>query len=127
MTETTAVVVGGTSGIGLAPARRLHALGATVHIVGRGRQRLDDLTGTDPALLGHQADGGDREQITAVLAAIGRIDWLLLTLSGSEGPGPSADLDLTMLRRAFEAKFWAHLTTVQAALPHLSPTGSITL
>jgi NAD(P)-dependent dehydrogenase (short-subunit alcohol dehydrogenase family) len=32
-----------------------------------------------------------------------------------------------MLRRAFDAKFWAHITTIQAALPHLAADGSITL
>lgn len=127
MTDSTALVVGGTSGIGLATARRLHALGVTVHIVGRDKRRLDAVTATDPALTGHQADGGKHEQITAVLEAIGRIDWLVLTLSGSDGPGPIADLDLDMLRRAFDAKLWAHLTVLQAALPHLTPTGSITL
>ena len=32
-----------------------------------------------------------------------------------------------MLRRAFDAKFWGHITTIQAVLPHLAPSGSITL
>src|SRR5580658_4763866 len=32
-----------------------------------------------------------------------------------------------MLRRAFDAKFWGHITTIQAVLPHLAPAGSITL
>jgi NAD(P)-dependent dehydrogenase (short-subunit alcohol dehydrogenase family) len=125
--ENTALVVGGTSGIGLATARRLHSLGAAVHVVGRGKQRLDEVAETDPALTGHQADGGNRAEIEAVVEAIGRVDWLIVTLSGSEGPGAIADLDLGMLRRAFDAKFWAHLTTIQAALPRLAPTGSITL
>jgi NAD(P)-dependent dehydrogenase (short-subunit alcohol dehydrogenase family) len=127
MSERTALVVGGTSGIGLATARRLHARGATVHIVGRGRQRLDDLATTDPELIGHRADGGNRDEITAVIETVGRIDWLIVTLSGREGPGALAELDLSVLRRAFDAKFWGHLTTVQAALPHLASTGSITL
>lgn len=127
MNHRTALVVGGTSGIGLATARRLHTLGATVHIVGRGKERLDDLAATDPGLTGHRADGSNRSEITAVVEAIGRIDWLIITLSGSEGPGPIADLDLGMLRRAFDAKFWGHITTIQAALPHLAPTSSITL
>jgi NAD(P)-dependent dehydrogenase (short-subunit alcohol dehydrogenase family) len=127
MTEHTALVVGGTSGIGLATARRLHARGETVHIVGRGKERLDAVAATDPALIGHQADGADRDAITAVADTIGPIDWLIITLSGSDGPGPIADLDLAMLRRAFDAKFWGHITTLQAALPHLAPTGSITL
>jgi NAD(P)-dependent dehydrogenase (short-subunit alcohol dehydrogenase family) len=127
LSEKTALVVGGTSGIGLATARRLHALGATVHIAGRSKERLDAVAASDPALIGHRADGGDREEITGVIEAIGTIDWLVITLSGSEGPGPIADLDLNMLRRAFDAKFWGHITTIQAALPRLAPTGSITL
>ncbi|KJE20924.1 dehydrogenase of unknown specificity, short-chain alcohol dehydrogenase like [Frankia torreyi] len=127
MSEHTALVVGGTSGIGLATARRLRALGATVHVVGRDKRRLDGVAATDPGLIGHRADGGHRDEIAAVLAAVGRIDWLIITLGGSDGLGPIADLDLDLLRRAFDAKFWAHLTTIQAALPHLAPTGSITL
>jgi NAD(P)-dependent dehydrogenase (short-subunit alcohol dehydrogenase family) len=123
----TALVVGGTSGIGLATARQLSAAGARVHVAARGKERLDELAATDPALTGHQADGGDRLQMEAVAQAIGTVDWLIISLSGSEGAGPVADLDLEMLRRAFEAKFWAHLTTLQAVLPHLAADGSITL
>src|SRR4051795_8866691 len=101
MNDRTALVVGGTSGIGLATARRLHTLGATVHIIGRGKKRLDDLAATDPELIGHRADGSNHSEITAVVETIGRIDWLIITLSGSEGPGLITDLDLDMLRRAF--------------------------
>jgi NAD(P)-dependent dehydrogenase (short-subunit alcohol dehydrogenase family) len=127
VTARTALVVGGTSGIGLATARRLHGLGAEVHIAGRSQDRLARLAGTDPELIGHQADGGDREEIGALARAIGRIDWLVLTLSGGEGRGPIAELDLGSLRRAFDAKLWAQLTTVQTVLPQLAPDGSITL
>jgi NAD(P)-dependent dehydrogenase (short-subunit alcohol dehydrogenase family) len=37
------------------------------------------------------------------------------------------ELDLATLRRAFDAKFWAHLTTIQAVLPRLAEDASITL
>lgn len=127
MTEHTALIVGGTSGIGLATARRLHNLGATVHVAGRSKERLDAVTVTDPGITGHRADGSNRDEIAAVVEAIGRIDWLIIALSGNEGAGPVADLDLDMLRRAFDAKFWGHITTIRAALPRLAPTGSITL
>jgi NAD(P)-dependent dehydrogenase (short-subunit alcohol dehydrogenase family) len=124
---SNALVVGGTSGIGLATARRLRERGATVHIVGRNKERLDAVALSDPELVGHQADGADREAVAAVAETVGTVDWLVVTLSGSEGVGPFAALDLDMLRRAFDAKFWGHVTTVQAVLPRLAPTGSITL
>ena len=127
MSGRTALIVGGTSGIGLATARLMRAAGATAHIVGRSKERLDAAASSDPELVGHRADGGNREQITAVAEAVGSIDWLVVSLSGSEGIGPIDGLDLDMLRRAFDAKFWGHVTTIQAVLPRLAPDGSITL
>jgi NAD(P)-dependent dehydrogenase (short-subunit alcohol dehydrogenase family) len=121
MTESNALVVGGTSGIGLATARLLRRRGATVHVVGRTERPVD------PELIPHWADGGDPGQIAAVVDKVGTIDWLVVALSGAEGAGPIADLDVATLRRAFDGKFWAHLTTIRAALPRLAPTGSITL
>ncbi|HEX6359792.1 SDR family oxidoreductase [Actinophytocola sp.] len=123
---STALVVGGTSGVGLATARRLRAH-ATVHVVGRNSERLDSVALSDPELIGHQADGGDHRAITAVAETIGTIDWLVVTLGGTDGLGPIGTLDLDTLRHAFDAKFWGHVTTVQAVLPHLAPTGSITV
>ncbi|WP_018546592.1 SDR family oxidoreductase [Streptomyces sp. LaPpAH-108] len=127
MSQHTALVVGGTSGIGLATARLLAARGAAVHVVGRGKERLDGLAATDPVLVGHRADATDGDAIRAVAESIGTVDWLVLAASGGEGAGPLAELDLTVLRRAFDAKLWAHLATLQAVLPHLAPNGSITL
>jgi NAD(P)-dependent dehydrogenase (short-subunit alcohol dehydrogenase family) len=64
MTGRTALVVGGTSGIGLATARLLGAAGATVHIAGRGKERLDTVSSSDtnPNLTGTiiEADCGAR-------------------------------------------------------------------
>lgn len=70
MSGRTALVVGGTSGIGLATARLLRAGGATVHIAGRSKERLDQVAFTDPELIGHQADGGDRDEIAGVAEVV---------------------------------------------------------
>lgn len=65
MSQRTALVVGGTSGIGLATARLLQARGATVHIAGRSKERLDALAVTDAGLAGHRADAGNPDEMSA--------------------------------------------------------------
>ncbi|MET8997438.1 SDR family oxidoreductase [Amycolatopsis sp. NPDC004169] len=122
-----ALVAGGTSGIGLATARRLQQRGYDVHVTGRDKARLDDVASSDPELTGHQADGGDAEAMATLAGTLGTVDVLVVSLSGAEGMGPIDALDLAVLRQAFDAKFWAHLTTIQAVLPHLAADGSITL
>jgi len=49
-----------------------------------------------------------------VADVIGSIDWLVITLAGSEGTGPIEGLDLDVLRRAFDGKVLGHITTIQA-------------
>lgn len=127
MSDQIAVIVGGTSGIGLATALRLSAAGAAVHVVGRDPERLDDVIKKYPELIGHRADGADQDQMADLFDQIGHLDQLVVALSGSDGAGPLATLDLTRLRRSFDAKFWGHITTVKAALPRLAEDGSITL
>lgn len=126
MTEHTALVVGGTSGIGLATARLLANRGATVHITGRSESRLDAARAADSRLHAHRADGRSRADMNGVFEQVGTVDWLVLSMSSAAGGGPLADLDLDVLHYAFEAKFWGHLTTLQVALPHLATDGSVT-
>jgi NAD(P)-dependent dehydrogenase (short-subunit alcohol dehydrogenase family) len=127
MAQRNALVLGGTSGIGLATARQLRDRGAVVHIAGRDKRKLDAIAATDVDLIGHQADATNPAALDELVDAIGQVDWLVVTLSGAEGVGPVADLDLVVLRRAFDAKFWPHLTAIKAILPRLTADGSITL
>lgn len=123
----TALVVGGSSGIGLATAVQLHGRGYAVHAIGRDKTKLVQAAATVPGISTHVADAGSKHAVSAVASAIGPIDVLVVTVSGSEGAGPFGELDLAMLRHAFDAKFWAHVTTLQAVLPHLADDASITL
>ncbi len=126
-TTRTALVVGGTSGIGLATARRLSALGHAAHVAGRDPGRIAAVADAAPELVAHRVDGNDAPAVAALAAELAPLDALVITLSGSEGVGALAELDLASLRRAFEAKFWPTLTVLQAALPHLAEQASITL
>jgi NAD(P)-dependent dehydrogenase (short-subunit alcohol dehydrogenase family) len=126
-TTRTALVVGGTSGIGLATARRLAAAGATVHVASRDPAKVAAVADAAPELVAHRVDGNDRAAVTELAGSLTPIDALVLTISSSAGLGPLADLDLAELRKGFDEKLIAMLTVLQAALPHLAERASITL
>ncbi len=121
------VVLGGSSGIGLATVSRLAASGARVVAAGRNRGKLDTvLAGLGGHVTGEVLDCADRAALDRFYGRVGQIDHLVLTLSGGEGGGPFAELDLAALRRGFEAKVWPQLEAAQAGLPALRRDGSLT-
>ena len=126
-TTHASLVIGGTSGIGLATARRLAAGGSTVHIASRSRQKVAAAADVAPELHAHQVDGTDRAAVAGLASAIGAINALVVTVSSSAGTGTLAELDVDDLRRGFEEKVLAMVTIMQAALPQLTERGSITL
>ncbi|WP_287190602.1 SDR family oxidoreductase [Paraburkholderia sp.] len=123
------VVLGGSSGMGLATVSRLKEAGAHVVAVGRDRARLNKALAGLPgrgSVAGEALDCTDRAALDRFFDRVGRFDHLVLTLSGGEGAGPFNELDLTALRRGFEAKFWPQLEAAQAGLPALRRDGSLT-
>ncbi|MGV9411593.1 SDR family oxidoreductase [Nocardia sp. NPDC003693] len=75
----TAVITGATSGIGAATARRLVADGARVALLGRRKERLDELAGELGAgAIAVHADVSDRQSVldaaASVRAALGPVD-----------------------------------------------------
>jgi NAD(P)-dependent dehydrogenase (short-subunit alcohol dehydrogenase family) len=120
-----AVVMGGTSGIGESTARLLHRAGVEVTIGGRNPERLAAALKRLPGVRGEVVDGASAEGARHFFGSIGAFDHLVLALSGGKGAGPIASLSLDELRGGFEGKLFAHLTSLQAALPYVR--GSVTL
>ncbi|HMN58129.1 MAG: SDR family oxidoreductase [Burkholderiales bacterium] len=118
------VIVGGTSGIGLATARMARDAGHEVVAVGRDAAKF----------AAAHAFGASTAQLDATsLPACQRFfgqqehfDHLVLCASASAGVGRFRELNLAELRRGFDGKFWPQLHCAQAALPALRPGGSIT-
>ncbi|MFE3797283.1 SDR family oxidoreductase [Nocardia tengchongensis] len=129
MTTTQRVVImGGSSGIGEATATVFAAAGAEVVITGRGRDKLDAAVariGGDTT--GYAVDATDQAALDAFFAQVGTVDHLVISVSGSAGSGPFAELDLEQLAAGFDGKFWPQVRILKAALPHLDSRGSVTL
>jgi NAD(P)-dependent dehydrogenase (short-subunit alcohol dehydrogenase family) len=121
------VVIGGTSGIGLATAALFSRSGTPTIVVGRNQEKLDKaISELGPGARGELADAADRASLDRLFAQIAPIGHLVIAASGGAGAGPFAALAPDDVRRGFQAKFWVHFNSAQAALPHLAEGGSIT-
>lgn len=119
------VVFGGATGIGLATATAAHARGARVTLVGRTPAKL----AAAAAPLGARtaiADITDRRAVEAVFVESDPIDHLVIT-AGALGGGPIAVTDPDVLLAALQERIAGPLYAIKAALPLMSPTGSIVL
>ncbi|WP_228565882.1 SDR family oxidoreductase [Nocardia sp. SYP-A9097] len=127
-TAQRVVVMGGSSGIGEATATLFAAAQAEVIITGRTQDKIDAaLTRIGGKSTGYRMDATDRAEIAAFFAQSGPVDHLVIAVSGAAGSGVFADLNLDDLESGFTQKFWPQVRILKAALPHLNPTGSVTL
>ncbi|MGO7871123.1 SDR family oxidoreductase [Rhizobium leguminosarum] len=121
------VVIGGSSGIGLATARLLLKQGYTVTIVGRDGEKLAAATASlEGELRSLVLDAAKLSGIGEAFAGIGAFGHLVLAMGSGHGAGPFATLDMADLLAGFQTKLIPHAAAAQAALPLLQPGGSIT-
>jgi NAD(P)-dependent dehydrogenase (short-subunit alcohol dehydrogenase family) len=122
------VIIGGSSGIGLATARLLAEAGADVIIAGRQQERVDQALATlEGAVSGEVVDATSREEAQSFFRRVGPFDHLILTLASNVGAGEFRTLDFDMLRQGFETKFWPQLIAAQISLDFLRKDGSLTI
>lgn len=127
----TALVTGGTSGIGLATAKRFADEGAHVVITGRRQEALDAaVAAIGDSATGVRSDVSDPEQLTAVVDAIDARGQGLDVVFANAGGGEFAALpDITVehFNKTFTTNVGGTLFTVQKVLPLLNPGASIVL
>ncbi len=89
--EKRVLITGGTSGLGEALARQLHAAGAAVAIVARSRAGLERIAGQVPGVAVIEADVADKRSAHRIqaeaLAALGGVD-VLINNASTLGPIP---------------------------------------
>ena len=122
------VVIGGTSGMGLASAKLLHKYGYQVVITGREQNKVDEKCREIGAgVSGRILDFTDRKAINTFFKAEENLHHLVLVGAGPTAWGAFKDLRPLKLHKAFETKFWGYFHCAQVALTHLNQHGSITI
>lgn len=131
LTGRTALVTGGTSGIGLASAQRLAAEGAFVVVTGRRQEALDAAVATlGDAGLAVRADTASTDDLDRVFAAVAERGQGLDVLHVNAGGGTFATLADTTpehVDETFGTNVRGTLFTVQKALPLLNEGASVIL
>lgn len=87
-----ALIIGGTSGIGKATSEQLLNQGATVHVVGRNVQKVQDA----PNLIKHQVNISDTEEVNSLIKTIDGLASLDYLVNASGIFGPKSFLDHTL-------------------------------
>ncbi|TMQ91299.1 SDR family oxidoreductase [Actinomadura soli] len=131
--DKIALITGGTSGMGLAAARRMLDEGASVVITGRDQARLD-AAAKDPdagdRVLAVRADAASLPDLDALMETVrerhGRLD-VVFANAGIAVFGPVAEMTEADFDDAVDVNFKGVFFTVQKALPLLSADAAIVI
>lgn len=132
LTGQRVVVVGASSGIGLALSRQAAAAGAEVVMSSRSAQRLAAAAATVPAPAGAitvaAADSLNEAAVGELFRRVGAFDHLVVTAVADETKlmGQLIDQSTATAQRGME-KFWSSYYTARAGARRIRETGSITL
>jgi NAD(P)-dependent dehydrogenase (short-subunit alcohol dehydrogenase family) len=126
LTDARVLIIGGTSGIGLAVGSAVAAMGATPILVSR---RPDSVAAAVAAVAGSEGrvcDLSDAASIAALTEA-GPVDHLVFTAGEPLSLVPLADLGRATVEQFFATRFYGAIEAVRQLAPVIRPEGSITL
>jgi len=126
----TALITGGSRGLGLVLAREFAAEGANVAVCARDRRELEraraDLAARGANVYALPCDVTDRTQVREMVDVVtrhfGRVD-VLVNNAGTIQVGPVEVMTLEDYEQAMAIHFWAPLYTTLAVLPQMRERG----
>jgi NAD(P)-dependent dehydrogenase (short-subunit alcohol dehydrogenase family) len=120
------VVLGGSSGIGLATAQAAAREGAAVVIASSRKARIDQALATLPTgSEGHVLDLADMDATQALFERLGSFDHLVFTAGETLQLGGLSDTDMDAARRFFTLRYWGAYCAAKYGSGNLCKGGSI--
>ena len=121
------VIIGGTSGIGLATAVRARQEGASVFAASRSADKVDACQQQHPNINFSQVDTHDRDGLAALFKSVGEIHHLVACATGAQRTmAPFMEQTEDQFKGAFD-KFWGYTNVARLGIPCLAKGGSLTL
>ncbi len=128
LNDQRVVVLGGTSGIGLATAEAAAEEGATVVVASSNAKRVDEALAQLPATAqGHEIDVLDENALRTLFSDLGGFDHLVYTAGDALSVGLLADTSAKVAGEALDVRVWGAFTAIRYAAPQIRPGGSIVL
>ncbi len=122
------IVLGGSSGLGLATAQAAAADGAEVIIVSSNQQRIDQALATLPENSKGFALSLDREEnIKSFFSSIGNFDHLVYTAGENISMSMVDDTDIEKGKDFFTIRFWGAFAAIKYGKQYINEGGSINL
>ena len=121
----TVLLIGGSSGIGFATARRARFEGADVVLVGRNPERVEHAAREIGALSSAAFDVTDFERLEQFFAELPTpVDHVMVT-SGRPYYARLADIDFAEARRNVEEELWLPLHVARCVIGKVRPGGTL--
>ena len=126
LTDQKIVVIGGSSGMGLATAKYFASQGAHIVIASRSQDKLNaalnQIKGKADA---KSLDFRDEEATRLFFQSLGKLDHLILMGAGLPAWGKFQEIQTSALENAFKTKFYGYFFCAKYAIPYLRKDGSI--
>ena len=122
------VILGGTSGIGLATAKAAQGQGAAVVVASSRSQRVESaLAALQGKAEGEVVDLADESQVRGLFERLGAFDHLVYSAGETLYLEALHEMQIDQARGFVNLRFWGAFTAAKYGGPHIRPGGSITL
>jgi len=122
------IILGGSSGLGLATAKAAAAEGANVVIVSGNQSRIDSALKELPeGSTGFAVDLSEEEKIRQFFESAGKFDHLVYTAGENLTLHTINQTDIDEARTFFNVRYWGAFAAVKYGSPNINKGGSISL